>query len=312
MSIGKVSFKGIDSTSNIQEVKKEEVNTSTPTEENKEKSNAAKYMIGATALAATIAVGIIGHKNNWWRKAADAADDISKKGAETLDNAEKNTLNISSKTSKASDLANDIDYSDFSKIEGEIYEDNGFKYKDLKNSEGKKIKTFVSGDGKRIVWTIDYNPETDKPIKMIEYRDNGKTVATKAEFDPLTGNTSKAFSYQEDGKTLGSVIDYDPSTGNLLKRTKYQDDGKTVRFITDYEPSTRYRLKETWYQEDGKTVRSIEDYDPTTGNRLKQTFVQQDGKTLNFVIDYEPTTGKKLKTTYYKPDGTVDRVENAL
>ena len=79
MSVGKISFKGIDSTSNIQEVKKEETKTSTPTEENKEKSNATKYMIGATALAATIAVGIIGHKNNWWRKAADVADDLSKK-----------------------------------------------------------------------------------------------------------------------------------------------------------------------------------------------------------------------------------------
>lgn len=31
-------------------------------------SNSAKYMIGATVLAATVAIGIIGHKNNWWKK----------------------------------------------------------------------------------------------------------------------------------------------------------------------------------------------------------------------------------------------------
>ena len=37
--------------------------------DNKEISSKAKYMIGATAIAGVIAVGIIGHKNNWWRKA---------------------------------------------------------------------------------------------------------------------------------------------------------------------------------------------------------------------------------------------------
>lgn len=36
-------------------------------ESDERKSNAAKYMIGATTLAATIAIGIIGHKNNWWK-----------------------------------------------------------------------------------------------------------------------------------------------------------------------------------------------------------------------------------------------------
>ncbi len=32
-----------------------------------EKTRTAKYMIGATAIAITVAAGIIGHKNNWWR-----------------------------------------------------------------------------------------------------------------------------------------------------------------------------------------------------------------------------------------------------
>ena len=277
MSIGKISFKGIDSTSNIQEVKKQ-VNTSTPTEENKEKSNAAKYMIGATALAATIAVGIIGHKNNWWRKAADAADDISKKGAETLDNAENKTSEIADDmsrkgsenidnvdknspeiTSTNQNPLKDIDYSDFSKIEGEIYEAKGFKYKNVKNSDGQLVRTFAS----------------------------------------------------EDGKTVGYIGDYDPSTGKQLKATWYQSDGKTVESIEDYDPSTGNPLKATWYQSDGKTVRSIEDYEPSTGKQLKDTWYQSDGKTVRFIEDYDPSTGKKLKTTYYKPDGTVDRVENA-
>lgn len=160
MQVSKISFSGVDSKVPNNEIKTDVKNNSNSHIDEK-KSNTAKYMIGATALAAAIAVGIIGHKNNWWRKAADAAEDLSKKGAETLDNAEnkaseiaddlskkgsesldnvdKNTPEIPSTNSKP---LQDIDYSDFSKIESEIYEIQGFKYKDLKNAEGKKNKNF--------------------------------------------------------------------------------------------------------------------------------------------------------------------------
>ena len=50
--------------------------------QDEEKSNAAKYMIGATAIAATIALGVIGHKNNWWKSAAKLGEkDSSKSGS---------------------------------------------------------------------------------------------------------------------------------------------------------------------------------------------------------------------------------------
>lgn len=88
MQVSKISFSGVDSKVPNNEIKTDVKNNSNSHIDEK-KSNTAKYMIGATALAAAIAVGIIGHKNNWWRKAADAADDLSKKGAETLENAEK-------------------------------------------------------------------------------------------------------------------------------------------------------------------------------------------------------------------------------
>jgi len=38
-------------------------------------STSAKYMLGATALAGVIALGVIGHKNNWWRKAVNTVAD---------------------------------------------------------------------------------------------------------------------------------------------------------------------------------------------------------------------------------------------
>ena len=45
-------------------------NNSDNLKDNNKLSKTAQYMIGATILAGTIAVGIIGHKNNWWRKVA--------------------------------------------------------------------------------------------------------------------------------------------------------------------------------------------------------------------------------------------------
>ena len=214
MQVSKISFSGVDSKVPNNEIKTDVKNNSNSHIDEK-KSNTAKYMIGATALAAAIAVGIIGHKNNWWRKAADAAEDLSKKGAETLENAEKNTPNVSSASSKATDLVNDIDYSDFSKIESEIYEIQGFKYKDLKNAEGKKIKTFVSDDGNRVVSTLEYDLETGKPIKMTAYQEN-KNIGIVQEYDPQTGIVTKEYSYLDDGIGLDFIIEHDKSTGNMI------------------------------------------------------------------------------------------------
>ncbi|MBR6098311.1 hypothetical protein IKP85_01030 [bacterium] len=53
-----------------QPVKPEEAKkAAAPAVQNEEKSNATKYMLGATALAIAVAAGVIGHKNNWWRGA---------------------------------------------------------------------------------------------------------------------------------------------------------------------------------------------------------------------------------------------------
>ncbi|MDR1167733.1 MAG: hypothetical protein LBK53_02430 [Heliobacteriaceae bacterium] len=48
-------------------------------------SNPEKYMIGAAILAGTIAIGIIGHKNNWWRKAAKVIEE-NKNSTENIPN----------------------------------------------------------------------------------------------------------------------------------------------------------------------------------------------------------------------------------
>ena len=276
MQVSKISFSGVNAKVSNNEIKTD-VTKNSNSNLYEQKSNTTKYMIGATALAAAIAVGIIGHKNNWWRKAADAAEDLSKKGSETLDNAKNKASeiadNLSKKGSESIDNVDknipeitslnpkpieDIDYSDFSKIEGESYKDEMFICKDLKNSEGQLVRTYISFDG----------------------------------------------------KTLKFIEDYDPITGNTLKLTCYKKDGKTLSSITDYDTSTKNPLKDTLYREDGKTLESTTDYDPTTGKQLKYTFYREDGKIL-YIRDYDPVTEKRLKSTYYNSDGTVDSIVNA-
>ncbi len=76
------------------------------TPEVKEKSNAAKYMIGAAALATIVIGGIIGHKNNWWRKAAQKGDELinegERKAGEGIDNI---TESATQKLDEAADEA---------------------------------------------------------------------------------------------------------------------------------------------------------------------------------------------------------------
>lgn len=63
---------------------KNKSNSVSGNEVDEEKSNATKYMLGATLAAGVIALGIIGHKNNWWRKGADVIENSSKKGSDAL------------------------------------------------------------------------------------------------------------------------------------------------------------------------------------------------------------------------------------
>ena len=64
MSIDKIAFSGVETSTQVkQEIKKEETEKSIDTVD-EEKSHAAKYMIGATALAAVIGLGIAGRRGH--------------------------------------------------------------------------------------------------------------------------------------------------------------------------------------------------------------------------------------------------------
>ncbi len=249
MAIYKITDKNVNTIHNNHPKVKIETKQSTNLEENKEKSNATKYMIGATALAATVAIGIIGHKINWWRSAT------------------KN----------------------FSKIEGKIRELDGIKYKDELNEQGQIIRSFASKDGKTVSFIHNYNtktgkleltsdihPKTMNKIKDTYYHEDGKTISSITNFDPTTENKLKITFYKKDGKTISSIANFDPTTGNKLKITSYNNDGTTFH-VVDFDPTTKNPLKTTLYYEDGISVKNITDYDPTTGKGVKTTSYKPDG-----------------------------------
>lgn len=275
IAIEKISFRGVDTPIQAQqEARKDETqNQLAPVD--KEKSNAAKYMIGATALAAVIGLGILGRKGylgdgvqkllggakksaddiaeTGQKKGGEILDDISSKAKDTPDDVTpKSGDEIDGKaspdTTKIPDanphLSDNIDYSDFSKIAGDIYERNGLKCKDLKNSEGKVIKTFASDDGKTLSSVFDYAPKTGNMIKGTYFREDGKTWASVVDYDPETRNKKKFTAYQPDGKTFERVSDYDTKTGRMIKRTFFREDGKTVWYVDDYAPKTGKLIKE--------------------------------------------------------------------
>lgn len=78
MPIEKINPATTQASINKQVVVPQKEEKATVSKDNKEISSKAKYMIGATAIAGVIAVGIIGHKNNWWRKAEQLVQEREK------------------------------------------------------------------------------------------------------------------------------------------------------------------------------------------------------------------------------------------
>ncbi len=227
--------------------------------EDKEKSNAAKYMIGAAALAGVTALAIISHKNNWWRKAAEGTRGLTR---------------------------NRVDYSDFSKIEGELTEDGS---KIIKNKEGRVVKEIIKDGEDGVVFVRDYDPKTGEPVKLTCFAEDGKTVRCITVYNhPTRGMVSTRFA--EDGKTVKFIGEHDPETGRLVKSTEFAEDGKTVKFIGEHDPETGRLVKSTEFAEDGKTVKNIKLYgdfcgyfkecDPAAGKAVKPTQLAKDGETV--------------------------------
>ncbi len=280
MSIERITFNGTDPKVKSNSTQKQETTkTSLPNTETHPKTHATQYMIGATTLAAVIAVGILGHNKGWWSK---FSKNISTK-SDSMDNSENKASQI------ITNINNDINHSIHSKEE---------------------IHTPKLNENEPQNYVSDFDLYTSTPLKKNILKKDGKTLDTILEFDPKSGNLLKQTMFQKDGKTVAGIIECDPTTGKALKHTVFQQDGKTLDYITDYDTTTGMATKNTYYQKDGKTVDCIIDYNPNSGLFLKQTFFQKDGKTVDYIIEHNADTGKALKKTYYNNDGSILNIEN--
>ena len=159
MPIDKVGFSGLDHTLPLSsQSKRDKVPNELTESSDNEISNASKYMIGAAALAGVVALGIIGHKNNWWRKASQAAEDLKPK-------IPKESPEIPHTPNTPRKVDTQVDYSDISKIRGDRTNfPDGAVTITQKDKSGNVVREFYSQNGRTVCTVTDYNP-TGKPTK---------------------------------------------------------------------------------------------------------------------------------------------------
>ncbi len=323
MSIEQVSFKGIDTILRSYGIKRKESTSTNPNGVDEEKSNATKYMIGATAVAATIALGIIGHKNNWWRKGAETAEDLSEKVASAVDTTEVKIADTVTKTGEDAGTVIPDTKVHITDDKGEVADTvtkAGEDAEDLipdinlhvTDSEGKVVDnvTHVTNDAEgRLAHStpeVDYfdfskikgevKKLSDGTEAIDEFDDKGRLVRTFNSFD---------------GKKISTIDEFNPETGGIIKSTEYQSDGKRIWYTDEFDPENGKRIKFTKYQSDGKRIWHTDEFNPETEGKIKSTWYQGDGKTIWYIDEYNPETGKIIKTTWYQEDGkTVAKIDN--
>ena len=186
--------------------KTEEKTVTTSFEPDKKLSDSAKLMIGATLLAGTIAIGIIGHKNNWWRQAGKSVtSEPPKPSSDTLKPPKKPVIDADAHTEEflfpteevsganvekflaelkksnyvkpieiPSDIPEKIDFSSAVKNEAGLF------VLPIKDDGGKLLREYCSKNGKDLSVVKIYDNTIDKPQIIIKYAtEYGKTFITE-------------------------------------------------------------------------------------------------------------------------------------
>lgn len=212
MAVEKIVFKGLDSSTKMSQTKRNRKEAIKYSEMDEKQSNSAKYMLGATALAGVIALGIIGHKNNWGSKVSKAINKLVKENSGMQKNAEN----------KISNLAEEIDYSDFTKIRGKNFKRKNKNWINELNEEGKIIRTFKSDDGKTLESVLDYDPSNGQLVKRTVFRNNGKSIREINYYDKSTHRPLQTFIYDNNG-ILESIQELDPFIGSEVRIINYKN-----------------------------------------------------------------------------------------
>lgn len=221
-------------------------------------SQSAKYMIGATALAGVVALGIIGHRNNWWTNAKKVVQQESVKNsaeaaAQPVKKASKNpnktiketnptqrTINkINAELSKETKHAkralrqyNEI-YTEFHEVcykHGSDYvkylKENKIPFEACKDGirvfdkEGKltRIIKGLDADNKISQTYIEYYDKNGKLAKIVSFVDNTPSL----HFYDNNGNLSKRIvPISKIGGTRPSVMTAEFKNNRLTKESIY-------------------------------------------------------------------------------------------
>lgn len=275
MPVSKILFQGVKATQKAYESEQEDFTLSDDYYVDKEKSHAAKYMLGATALAGAIAIGVIGHKNNWFQKLTQLGQKVAQKKQDVINNLALD-----------SSIGHSVDNIGSSKLKNiETYEKHGAKYINKKANTGRVFETYVYENGKTLSEIINYDPQTGNLLKKTFYNSEGNKIDNVIEYDKVTGLTSRKIYYQLDGETVSREYLYDSKTGNKVKSLYYNSDGKSPRYVAEYDQKTGSLKKDAYYS---------------------------DGCEFDYVNIYDPVSGKCLETTFYNADGSVKSVDKKL
>ena len=247
-SIEKITANGISANAKIQAAENQKVNF-TGQKVNKEKSNAAKYMLGATALAAVVLVGVLGHKNNWWKNTTKIAKDSL--------NKEANFAKIDSElTAKGTKIVQEKD-KNITKV-----------YHSLDNNTISDVKNYDTKT-KKLLSEEYYNTQTGKLQKKVMYSYDGKTVSSVKDYDPQTGNEIRNTVFSNSDR-IAHIDEIDAKTGMLKREIKYYSDGKKIYSVGEFDVKTGERIKYTTFNENNRTTENIYVLDPKTEKLVKQ------------------------------------------
>lgn len=242
------------------------------------KSNTAKYMIGATLLAGTIALGIIGHKNNWWRKATQTVNEYRemtysafKEGGNRIDKGKailsdgrfftgKITKNEENGKRLVLEYNNGI-LNKSSKYDGE----NLLFSKEYKYNDKGFLSSITTDKGREIKFIRDENLG-----KLIEFNQKKFYYSKDGKLKYMDGYVFK----NHHGNDINSFVEIDPTTKKPIKALsipfdnyyEFDSNGKVKlevykKGLTDISKSSIYRERDPHIEFPEAQVLSMADKD---------------------------------------------------
>lgn len=274
-------------------------NTVSGNEVDEEKSNATKYMLGATIVAGVIALGIIGHKNNWWRKGADVIEDSSKKGSDALSEG-------ASGSSKKGDNALSGTNNSFDKSAGTLDESLG---------ETSNMKNDVLGETNSAPEKEITTPEPEPKLKQdteinaekeVQERAKAETDARlKAEQDANAKIEAKekAFIKAHEQEAIDKLV----AEGDALWGACKKYDG-LIRKFAKMQQGGFEAIRGQKSLKDGRyvVVRNLGIGSPTS-QKAVMTYYSTDGKVIDEIVCTR--NGKKAYEVSFRDNGETVELE---